>query len=164
MARVFIGLGSNEGERLDHVSRAVRRLARTEGIRVVQMAPVYATEPVEGPPQPDFLNSVVEIETAIPPAELLRLLKAMERESGRKPSTERWGPRVIDLDILMYGDQVVAEPDLTIPHAHMHARRFVLEPLAQLDPALRHPVLGRTVSELLADLAGKQAVEPHRCA
>ena len=162
MARVLIGLGSNLGERLENLSRAVQRLARTEGIRVVQMAPVYAAEPIGGPPQPDFLNSVAEIETAIPPAELLRLLKTMERELGRTPSTERWGPRVIDLDLLLYDDRVIAEPDLIVPHAQMHARRFVLEPLAQLDPALIHPVLGRPVSELLAELVGKQAVE--RCA
>ena len=149
MARVFLGLGSNQGDRLANLSRAVQRVGETAGIRVVQMATMYETRPMGGPPQEDFLNTVVEIETTLPPRELLSALKTVEVGLGRTPSRERWGPRVIDLDLLLYDDRVVQEPDLVIPHALMHERRFVLEPLAQLAPDLVHPVLRQTVSALL---------------
>lgn len=149
MARVFLGLGSNQGDRLANLSRAVQRLGETAGIRVMQMATMYETRPVGGPPQEDFLNTVVEIDTTLSPHELLSTVKALEVQLGRTSSRERWGPRVIDLDILLYDDRVVQEPDLVIPHALMHTRRFVLEPLAQLAPDLLHPVLRKRVAELL---------------
>lgn len=149
MARVFLGVGSNLGDRLANLSRAVQRLGETAGVRVVQMATIYETQPVGGPPQEDFLNTVVEIDTGLPPRELLAALKRLEAQLGRTPSRERWEPRVIDLDILLYEDRVVREPDLVIPHALMHTRRFVLEPLAQLAPQVVHPVLRKTVSALL---------------
>ncbi|MBI3087544.1 MAG: 2-amino-4-hydroxy-6-hydroxymethyldihydropteridine diphosphokinase [Candidatus Omnitrophica bacterium] len=151
MARVFIGVGSNQGDRLANLSRAVQRLGATAGIRVVQMATIYETRPVGGPPQEDFLNTVVEIDTSLPPRELLSAIQAVEVQLGRTPSREQWGPRAIDLDILLYDDRVVQEPDLVIPHALMHERRFVLEPLVQLAPDLVHPVLRKTVSALLND-------------
>jgi len=151
MARVFIGVGSNEGDRLANMSRAIHELGTTPKIRVVQMATIYETQPVGGPPQPDFLNTVVELETTHPPHELLRLLKALERWLGRT-SSERWGPRVIDLDILLYDDHIIQDAQLIIPHVRLHERRFVLEPLSQLAPQLVHPVLGQPISELLAHL------------
>ena len=152
MARVFIGLGSNEGDRLESLSKAVRRLAQLPSTRVVQMAPIYETPPVGGPPQPDFLNSVVELDTSLDPRELLRLLQDVERALGRGPDRVRWGPRIIDLDLLLYGEVVLREPELIIPHPRMHERAFVLEPLAQLAPELLHPIFKRTVSDLLAEL------------
>ena len=151
MARIFLGIGSNEGDSLELISRAVRGLREIPGVQLEQMASIYETEPV-GPPQPKYLNTVVEIATALEPRRLLDALKALERLLGRAPSTQRWGPRVIDLDILLYDDRVLDEPALSIPHPRMHERRFVLEPLAQLVPDLIHPVLKQTIARLLATL------------
>ena len=151
MARVFLGLGSNEGDRLQQLSRAIHRLGQVAGVRVIQVAPIYETTPV-GPPQPDYLNTVIEIDTSHPPHELFRLMKQLERDLGRLPSTQRWGPRPIDLDLLLYDDAILQAPELTIPHAQLHARRFVLEPLSQLAPTVVHPVLHQTIAELLANL------------
>ena len=152
MARVFMGIGSNEGDRLENISQAVWQLGGIPGIRVSQMATIYDTEPVGGPPQPEFLNTVVELETMLSPQQLLDTVKGVERKMGRLPSGPRWGPRVIDLDILLYDEGVLNEPNLIIPHPRMHERRFVLEPLAQLIPEFRHPLLGHTMAELLAHL------------
>ena len=151
MSCVFIGIGSNEGDRLEHVSRAIQRLSHTPGMQVSRMATIYDTEPV-GPPQPEYLNTVIELDTALSPHQLLETLKLLERQLGRVPSTQRWGPRVIDLDILLYDDRVLNEPALIIPHPRLHERRFVLEPLAQLAPQLLHPVLKQTIAQLLAAL------------
>ena len=152
MSRVFIGVGSNEGERLEQISKAVEALGRAPGCRLVQMATICETEPVGGPPQGPYLNTVVEIDTVLQPDALLRELKAIEAGQGRAPSAARWGPRPIDLDILLYENLVLAKPDLLIPHVRLHERRFVLEPLAQLAPEVCHPVLKRSVAELLAEL------------
>ncbi len=152
MSRVFIGIGSNEGERLRHISRALAALGTTPGLRVVQLATLMESEPVGGPPQGAYLNTVAELDTSMAPGGLLATLKAIERTLGRLPSTQRWGPRPIDLDLLLYDDRVVNEPDLSIPHPRLHERRFVLQPLAQLAPEVIHPVLRKTVTELLATL------------
>jgi 2-amino-4-hydroxy-6-hydroxymethyldihydropteridine diphosphokinase len=153
MARVFVGIGTNEGDRLANISRAVQRLGALEQTRLVQMASIYDTQPVGGPPQGDYLNTVVEIDTALEPERLLVALKAIEREFGRRPDGPRWGPRPIDLDVLLYDGAMVQQPQLTIPHLMLHRRRFVLEPLAQLAPSLIHPVLRRTINELLSELS-----------
>ncbi len=160
MSRVFVGVGSNQGDRLELISQAIQRLGRLSGIRVVQMATISETRPVGGPAQPDFLNTVVELDTAHAPQELLRMLQTLERELGRVPSSVRWGPRPIDLDVLLYDDRVIQEPNLTIPHARLHVRRFVLEPLAQLAPMAVHPVLGQTIDALRARLPDLPA--PHQ--
>ena len=109
MSRVFVGVGSNEGDRLELISQAIQRLGRLSGIRIVQMATISETRPVGGPVQPDFLNTVVELDTAQAPQELLSMLQTLERELGRVPSSERWGPRPIDLDILL--DETVYRAD-----------------------------------------------------
>lgn len=151
--RVFIGMGSNVGDRLSQLSQAVSRLTAMSGVRVLRLAPIYETDPVGGPPQDTYLNTVVEIESALAPQQLLAELQRVERQLGRAPSALRWGPREIDLDILLYDDLVLQEPALIIPHPQLHRRRFVLEPLAQLSPEARHPVLKQTVAQLLAALS-----------
>ena len=152
MSRVFVGIGSNEGHRLDNISRAIGLLALQPKVRVVQMAPIYETTPVGGPPQDDFFNTVVEVETDLPPEQLLQVTQAIERQMGRATPGVRWGPRPIDLDILLYDDRTVHADSLMIPHAMLHRRRFVLEPLMQLAPQLIHPVLRQTIAELFAQL------------
>jgi 2-amino-4-hydroxy-6-hydroxymethyldihydropteridine diphosphokinase len=158
MARAFIGLGSNEGDRLENISRAAKLLGDCRGIQLVRMATILEYEPVGGPPQGPYLNTVLEVETTLTPRQLLTEAKRIEEALGRKLPGERWGPRPIDLDILLIEDLVLAEPDLMVPHPRLHERGFVLEPLSQLDPELTHPVLKKTVDELRA------AVPPGRVA
>ena len=152
MSRAFIGIGSNEGERLEQISKAIRALGTTHGIRLVQMATILETEPMGGPPQGPYLNTVVELETSLAPFDLLRVLQDIECRLGRIPSPQRWSPRPIDLDILLYDDRVIQEPNLSIPHPRMQERRFVLEPLSQLAPDVIHPVLHQSISALLDQL------------
>ena len=145
----YIGLGSNEGERELMISRAVQLLRQRAGVRVTQLSFLREYDAVGGPPQEKFLNAAVEVETELTPHALLDVTQHIERELGRRPSTVRWGPRPIDLDLLLYGDLVVNDPRLTLPHPRMHERTFVLEPLAQLAPHVAHPLLHRTIQELL---------------
>ncbi|HBQ37410.1 MAG: 2-amino-4-hydroxy-6-hydroxymethyldihydropteridine diphosphokinase [Omnitrophica WOR_2 bacterium RIFCSPLOWO2_02_FULL_63_16] len=159
MARVFLGIGTNEGDRLENISRATQILAASGAARLIQMATIAETPPL-GPPQRDYLNTVVEVETTLPPQELLECVKRLEQQLGRAPSSQRWGPRIIDVDILLYEDRIVEEERLTIPHPQLHQRRFVLEPLAQLAPDLVHPVLKRTVQELLEELTSTKHPRP----
>ena len=134
MVRAFIGLGSNVGDRLANLGRAVDELRLAEGISVGLISSVYDTDPV-GPPQPNFLNAVVEVKTDLEPRALLAVLKGIERRLGRSAS-ERWGPRKIDLDLLLFGDEVIAEDDLKVPHPEMWSRAFVIVPLAEIAPDL----------------------------
>ena len=160
MARVFVGIGSNEGDRLANISRAIQQLGQSPGVRLIQLATIQETEPV-GPPQGLFLNTVVELETVLSPRELLGLVKRLERELGRLPTAHRWGPRPIDLDLLLYDDQAISEQDLLIPHPQLHARRFVLEPLAQLAPELIHPVRKQTIAQLLHQCSNPSSLSSH---
>lgn len=130
MTRVYLGLGSNLGVRAHNLSAARRRL-REKGVRIMRASRVIETEPWGDPDQPRFLNQVVEGEWSGTPRALLRAAKAVEREGGRRP-TRRWGPRVIDVDILLFGDRRVREPDLAIPHPRIGAREFVLRSLEEL--------------------------------
>ncbi|MGH2712265.1 MAG: 2-amino-4-hydroxy-6-hydroxymethyldihydropteridine diphosphokinase [Actinomycetota bacterium] len=143
--RIYLGLGSNLGDRLHTLQRAVDEL-ESHDIRVLRSSRVYETEPVGGPPQGLFLNAVIEVATDIEPLDLLGLCLAIETELGRV-SGERWGPRTCDIDILSYGEQEISEPVLTVPHPLMHERAFVLVPLLELDA---DPFLpgGRKVSAL----------------
>ena len=152
MSRVFIGVGSNEGERLENISRAIRLLGATEGVRLAQMATIRETEPIGGPAQGPYLNTVVELDTTVEPAPLLNVLQTIERQLGRLPSQVRWAPRPIDLDLLFYDDRVMNEPALSVPHPRLHERRFVLEPLAQLAPHFIHPILQQPITVLLDHL------------
>lgn len=149
--RAYIGLGSNLGDREESLVRAIALLGSSPGIEVLRRAALYETEPVGVEDQPWFLNTVVEVETALSPQELLRRLKGLEREMGRK-DRGRWEPREIDLDLLLYGDLVLEEEGLVLPHPELHRRRFVLEPLCELAPELVHPRLGQPLRALLAGL------------
>ena len=150
---VFIGFGSNVGDRLDFCDRAVTLLSLLPHSQLLGVSLLYETEPVNDHAQPGdgwFLNGVVQIETDITPNSLLTILREIERALGRDEEN-RSGPRTIDLDILFYGQQIIDEPDLAVPHPRMHQRRFVLMPLNELDSLFLHPSLPRTVSQLLAE-------------
>lgn len=149
---VFIGFGSNIGDRLDFCDRAVTLLSLLPRSQVVGVSLLYETEPVNDHARPGsgwFLNGVVQLETDITPKSLLEVLREIERSLGRDEEN-RSGPRTIDLDILFYGQRVIDEPDLVVPHPRMHHRRFVLMPLSELDPLFVHPILHRTINQLLA--------------
>ncbi len=154
MKTVYLSLGSNVGDRDQHLRRALERLA-TEDVRIVRLSALYETQPRDVPDQAWFLNQVVEIETSLLPMQLLGRTQKIERALGRIPTRPK-GPRVIDLDILFYEDTVVATPGLEIPHPRLADRRFVLEPLAELAPELRHPQTGHTVREMLAQVANQR--------
>jgi 2-amino-4-hydroxy-6-hydroxymethyldihydropteridine diphosphokinase len=147
-ARAFVGLGANLGSREETIGRAVELLAQEPDIDVVAVSGLRETDPVGVLDQPRFLNGVVALETELRPHALLDVLLRIERDLGRVRDGTRWGPRTIDLDLLVYGDEVVDEPGLRVPHPRLHERRFALEPLAELDPDLVIPGSGK-ISDLL---------------
>jgi 2-amino-4-hydroxy-6-hydroxymethyldihydropteridine diphosphokinase len=134
--RAYLGIGTNLGDRLAHLQLAVDALAAADGVRVVAVSPVYETAPVGGPEQPDYLNAVVALDTAATPRALLELAHTIE-SAAERVRTVRWGPRTLDVDVLLVGDERVAEPDLVVPHPRMAERAFVVVPLADLDPEWR---------------------------
>jgi len=162
---VFLGLGSNLGDRREQLAAALRSLPR-HGIAPVRCSPVYLTEAVTREPQPDFLNLVVEVRTALRPAALLSAVQAIERELGRPPrrAKARPQPRTLDIDILLHGQLIVRSSRLSVPHPRLHLRRFVLRPLADLDATLLVPGTGRSVGWHLAHCADRAAVTPYLAA
>ena len=152
MTRAFVGLGSNLGDPRAQIGLAVELLGAEDGVEVVALSTLRATDPVGYEDQPRFLNGAAELRTSLSARELLERLLAIERELGRvRGEGPRFGPRTIDLDLLLFGSEIVAEPGLVVPHPRLHARRFALEPLAELDPALELPGRG-PVQALLAGL------------
>ncbi len=151
MTRAYIGLGANVGPREETLRRAVELLAAEDGIEVIAVSNLRETDPVGVVDQPRFLNGAVAVETTLLPRELLDVLLRTERTLGRVRDETRWGPRTVDLDLLVYADEVVDEPGLRVPHPHLQERRFALEPLAELDPGLVIPGAGR-VSDVLSAL------------
>jgi 2-amino-4-hydroxy-6-hydroxymethyldihydropteridine diphosphokinase len=145
---IYLSLGSNLGDRAANLDRAIAALPEA-GVRMLRRSSLYETEPVDFLAQPWFLNCVVEAETSLMPRQLLHALQGIERAFGSSKLVAR-GPRIIDLDILFYGASVICTEEMEIPHPRMDQRRFVLVPLAELAPGLRHPVIGATIAELIA--------------
>ncbi len=150
----FIAAGSNVGDRLSHLTQARALLSETPGIEQLASSGTYETKPVGGPPQGAYLNAVWQIQTNLAAEALLRLLLAIEHEQGRIRA-EKNGPRTLDLDVLDFDGQILNQPGLALPHPRMHERWFVLKPLSDLNPEWRHPRLGQTAAELLAEIEKK---------
>lgn len=154
MTLSYIGVGSNVGGRSDFCRRAVIALGESAGVEVDAVSSLYETSPIGGPPQRSFVNLVVRVSTELNPRGLLQVCKRIEQTLGREPSEIRWGPRVIDLDILTFGDEKIGEPDLEIPHPRMTGRRFVLVPLLEIDPDAADP-WGMRYADFLGEAEGE---------
>lgn len=152
----YLGLGSNVGDREEYIEQAITILKETPGIKVIRRASNYETDPEGNRAQPQFINSAVEIRTSLDPDKLLAAVQAIEDTLGRERGIE-WGPRTIDIDILMYKDVVMSEDDLSIPHPLLQERLFVLEPLNEIAPRAVHPVLERTIRELFEEKKAEAA-------
>ncbi len=157
MHLAYIGFGSNIGDRLSYIQNAINSLSEVEEIALKQISSLYKTAPVGYETQADFLNGIVAINTCLAPHNLLYTLKDIETTVGRQHCT-RWGPREIDMDVLIYGDLILRTPDLVIPHPEMHLRRFVLAPLAEIAPDLVHPVFKESIQTLLSRLEDDKSV------
>ena len=154
----YIGIGSNLGNRIEQCERAISEISRIDHHKLLARSSFFETQPVGYTSQDWFVNAVIKIETDLEPFDLLKTLKTIESKLGRV-KTFQWGPRLIDLDILFYDEIEIKTEELRIPHPLLHERRFVLIPLAEIDPGLIHPVLKKSVQELLENLKQDQAVE-----
>ncbi len=159
---VYLGLGSNSGKRTQNIKKAIKLLKKKK-VKILKKSSIYKTEPIEGgrknfkngvkkvSKNKWFFNTAVKAKTVLSPRDLLNICREIEKELGRK-KTVKWGPRTIDIDILFYGNEIIKQKDLVIPHSEMYKRRFVLIPLAEINPGFVHPVLGVKVKKLLEDL------------
>jgi len=148
MAGIFLGLGTNLGNRKKNFSQTLNELSSNCDITILKLSSVYRSEPFGVTNQPWFYNMVIEINTQLSPVNLLNVTKDIEKEIGRKKTT-RWGPRIIDIDILCYKNEIINQPGLTVPHKQMHLRRFVLIPLKEIAANFIHPQLQKNVDELI---------------
>ena len=149
---VYLGIGSNLGNRSKNIEKSLTLLEAEKEIRIKKQSSLYKTKPIGGSKQRDFKNGVVLIETTLTVRPLLKVIKSIENKLGRKKNAQRWGPRVIDLDILIYEQVVLKSKRLSVPHSMMHERFFVLAPFAEIAPRLKHPLLNKTIKKLLAEL------------
>jgi 2-amino-4-hydroxy-6-hydroxymethyldihydropteridine diphosphokinase len=156
--KAYVGLGSNLGDREAMIRLALDDLARLSETTLVRASSLYDTEPVGETEQPNYLNAVVQLDTELTARQLLWNLMLIEKRLGRV-RTQKWGPRTMDLDLLLYGTQVIEEPDLRVPHAELTRRSFVLVPLVELDPMLIHPVTGETLVSHLSRLGARPLVK-----
>lgn len=163
MEIAYVSLGSNLGDREAALKGAVSALARDASVQIDRLSSLYETDPFGPPPQGPYLNGAVAFETRLPPHELLCLLQQIESEAGRvREGVPRWSARILDLDILVYGLQTIDDPALQVPHPRMAERAFVLEPLSEIAPRLRHPTTGDSIAELAAAARDPAAVRPWR--
>lgn len=154
----YLGLGSNLGNRMKNLEMAYAAIAGHPDIRVTASSSYYETEPVGFRNQGWFINQVLRIETILSPYEILKVTQYTEHHLGRKREIP-WGPRSIDIDVLLYGNKVMEDPDLIIPHPHLTERRFVLIPLSEIAPSLIHPVMGKSIEDILSELSVVDRVE-----
>jgi 2-amino-4-hydroxy-6-hydroxymethyldihydropteridine diphosphokinase len=160
MTTAFVGIGSNVGDRVAFCRRAVDELKALDDLRIEGVSSLYETSPIGGPPQRSFVNLVTKVTTELDARRLLQATQAIESKLGREPSDIHWGPRVVDLDILTFGDEKISEPDLEIPHPRMRQRRFVLVPLLEIDPDAADP-WGTRYADLLDEAEGEvELLEP----
>lgn len=160
-SHAYIGVGSNLGNRQAHLSLAQDELARLPQTQLVAFSPIYETQPVSPIPQGPYLNAAAHLATRLDPFQLFESLYEIERLAGRPPRSQRikWGPRTLDLDILLYDQQIISSDHLVVPHPLMHERWYVLKPLADLNPNLVHPVLQMTVGDLLKYIETKNPIK-----
>ena len=154
--RAYIAIGSNLGDRRAYLKAGLKEVASLPGTRLAEVSRAYETQPLGPIEQPDFLNAVFAIETSLAPEPLLAALLAAEKKHQRQRRIH-WGPRTLDLDLLLYGKRVVESADLTLPHPHIHERSFVLVPLCEIAPRLSHPITGQPFAAYLAALNGSEA-------
>lgn len=154
----YIGIGSNIGDKVNQCKKAISEVLKVDRHKLLAKSSLYKTKPIGYTSQDWFINGVIKIETDLEPLDLLQILKAIEVQLGRT-ETFRWGPRTIDLDILLFDDKEIETEELQIPHPHLHERQFVLLPMAEIDHHLIHPVLKKTVGELLENIKEDQEVE-----
>jgi 2-amino-4-hydroxy-6-hydroxymethyldihydropteridine diphosphokinase len=161
----YLSVGSNLGDRLNNCRRGIAALCADGAVELMALSPFYESAPVDFLEQDWFVNAALKIRTALAPLDLLARMQSVQAAVGRKAGGVRFGPRVLDLDILLYEDLILDTPVLTIPHPRMHKRRFVLQPMCDIDPLVVHPVLGRNVLSLLNQLNDDaQALRPFPCA
>ena len=160
----YLSVGSNMGDRAENCRKGIRLLDEQEHTSVVKSSPFYQTEPVDYLDQDWFVNGIIQVKTTLSPAKLLETVKGIERQVGRKTGVVRFGPRILDMDIILYDSRIVNQPDIEIPHPRMHKRCFVLKPLCDIDPDIVHPVLQQTMHALLEAIDHQgQEVIPFPC-
>jgi 2-amino-4-hydroxy-6-hydroxymethyldihydropteridine diphosphokinase len=160
----YISVGSNIGNKIENCKKGVDALIRSDSVTLKAQSPCYKTDPVDYPDQAWFINYVIKIETLLDPFELLNKLKSIQKDAGRIRDAIRFGPRILDLDIILFDDAVINSENLTIPHPRMHKRRFVLKPVCDIDSEIIHPVLKKNMKYLLDSLDNEeQGIEEYKC-